>query len=181
MSKRLGKQEWIDAGLRAVARSGVEAVRVERLAEALKVTKGSFYWHFKDRNALLKALLEAWKARATNDIIAKVEAQGRDAGARLRALFTIVVQSDGRRDRAIRAWAAQDAMAQIALEEVDQRRLSYLVSLFRGLAFSKAEATARARLVYNALIGEFMMGMPTSQQQRLVEWLDIVLPMLVRK
>ena len=55
MSMRLSRQEWIDAGLKAMARDGVDAVRIERLAAALKVTKGSFYWHFKDRDALLEA------------------------------------------------------------------------------------------------------------------------------
>ena len=52
MSKRLGKTEWIDAGLKALARDGVDAVRVERLAERLCVTKGSFYWHFVVTRAL---------------------------------------------------------------------------------------------------------------------------------
>lgn len=180
MSKKLGKQEWIDAGLRAIAEYGADAVRVERLAEALSVTKGSFYWHFKDRDALLAELIEAWKARATNDIIAQVEARGGDAGARLRALFTIVMQSDGRLDRAIRAWTAQDPMARIALEQVDRRRIGYLTTLFRGLSFSPAEAMARARLVYHALIGQLMMGAPSTQRERFAEWLDIILPMLAR-
>lgn len=179
MSKRLGRQEWIDAGLLAIAEHGVDAVRVERLAAALGVTKGSFYWHFKDRNALLAALLEAWKARATNDIIAQVEAKGGDSAARLRTLFTMVTQLDGRLDRSIRAWAAQNANARTALEQVDRRRLDYLESLFLGLAFSPAEASARAWLVYHALVGQLMNGLPATQRKRLAELLDVVYPILV--
>lgn len=181
MNQRLSKREWIDAGLRALALHGAGAVRVERVAEALGVTKGSFYWHFKDREALLEALLDAWKARATNDVIEQVEAEGGDAGAKLRTLFTIVAQVDGRLDRAVRSWATQDPMAQNAMEQVDKRRLGYLESLFLGLGFTPAEAIARARLVYHALIGQFMMGTFESSHDRVAECLGIILPMLVRK
>ena len=181
VSKRLGRQEWINAGLKALAEHGAEAVRIERLADTLRVTKGSFYWHFKDRGALLEALLEAWQARATNAIIDQVEARGGDARTRLETLFTIVAQVDGRLDRAVRGWAAQDDMARSALEEVDRQRLGYLDMLFRGIGFTPAEAIARARLIYHALIGQFMMGAAVAHGDRLAECLDIILPMLVRK
>jgi AcrR family transcriptional regulator len=181
MNQRLGRQQWIDAGLRALASQGIDAVRVERLAEALGVTKGSFYWHFKNRGALLEALLETWQARATNAIIDQVEAKGGDAVARLQTLFTIVSEADGRLDREIRGWAAQDEIARRALDHVDRRRLGYLETLFLVIGFTAAEAVARARLVYYALIGEFMTGQITGRDQRLTERLDIVLPMLVRK
>jgi AcrR family transcriptional regulator len=181
MSARLGKQEWIDAGLAALAGEGVEAVRVERLALELRVTKGSFYWHFKDRAALLEALLEAWRARATNAIVDEVEARGGDPVARLRTLSTIVSRIDGRLDRAVRVWAGRDPMARAALDAIDRRRLDYLTALFRDLSFAPREAVARARLVYHALIGQFAMGERLAPDERLAERLDIVIPMLVRK
>ncbi|MGO4871203.1 MAG: TetR/AcrR family transcriptional regulator [Roseiarcus sp.] len=181
MNTRLGKQQWIDAGLRALSEYGVEAVRVERLAATLHVTKGSFYWHFKDRRSLLEALLETWRTRATNAIIDEVEAKGGDAVAKLRALSTIVSRIDGRLDRAVRVWAGQDEMARGALGEIDRRRLDYLTSLFAELSFTPEEAVARARLVYHALIGQFAMGERVVRAKRLAERLDIVIPMLVRK
>ncbi|MDH3596293.1 MAG: TetR/AcrR family transcriptional regulator [Rhodospirillales bacterium] len=180
MSKRLGKREWIDAGLKALAAQGVDAVRVEVLAKALGVTKGSFYWHFKNRNALLEAVLDAWKARATNDVIAQVEERNGDARARLRSLFTIVLESDGRLDREIRAWAAKDSAALAAIEHIDRRRLAYLESLFLGLDFTPIEAAARARLVYHALIGQFTMGLPAKPQSRPSKQFEIIFEMLVR-
>ena len=158
MSKRLGRDAWVVAGLKALADSGVEAVRVERLAGALGVTKGSFYWHFADRQALLAAVLEAWKARATADIITQVEAKGGDARARMHALMTIVFLSDGRLDRQVRAWAANDVQARLAQEEIDGLRTGYLERLFAGLGFGRAEARARARFAYHALIGQFAMA-----------------------
>ena len=181
MSRRLGKQQWINAGLRAVVKKGVEAVRIEPLAEALSVTKGSFYWHFKDRGALLDALLETWEARATSAVIDQVEGRGGDARAKLRSLFSIVGQVDGRLDRAIRAWAAVDETARKALERVDSRRLDYLQTLFLGVGFSPEEALARARLVYHALIGQFMMATAVGSEDRLTESINIVLPMLISK
>jgi AcrR family transcriptional regulator len=181
MSSRLGRNEWIDAGLKALAHGGVDAVRIERLADRLGVTKGSFYWHFKDRNALLLALLEAWQARATGAIIDAVEAKGGDARTRLTNLLTIVGDTDGRLDREVRGWAAQDKTARAVIVSVDRRRLDYLVTLFAEIGFAPAEALARARLVYHALIGQFMMGEAVAKGGRLAERLDIVLPMLVRR
>ena len=59
-SSRLDASAWIEAALEALADGGVEAVRVEPLAKALDVTKGSFYWHFADRRALIDAMLTSW-------------------------------------------------------------------------------------------------------------------------
>jgi len=181
MDRRLGPEQWIDAGLRALAQEGADAVRIERLAAKLHVTKGSFYWHFKDRGALMAAMLEAWQARATHAVIDEVEAKGGDAAERLRTLFSIVFRIEGRLDRAIRAWAAQDEAAAKAQAAIDRRRLDYLTGLFREMAFSQAEALGRARLVYHALIGQFAMGEKVADAERLAECLDIVHPMLVRR
>ena len=111
-----------------------------------------------------------------------MEAKGGDARAKLANLFTIVSVIEGRLlDRAIRSWAAQDRAAASALKEVDRQRLDYLLILFMGVGFNAAEALGRARLVYHALIGQFMMGEAVAHGDRLAECLDIVLPMLVAK
>lgn len=179
MKKRLEREDWISAGLRALAAYGVEAVRVERLAAALKVTKGSFYWHFKDRPALLAALLDAWKARATQDVITTVDAGATDPLQRLRALFALTVPNDGRLDLAVRAWAAQDVTAQAALDEIDARRLGYLETQFLALGFPAPAASARARFAYQALVGQFMMD-KLPPEARAAERLELILPMLAR-
>ena len=180
MSKRLGKDAWVVAALKALAENGVEAVRVERLAEALGVTKGSFYWHFADRQALLKAVLEAWKARATADIIAQVEAKGSDTRARLHALMVTVFSSDGRLDRQVRAWAANDGNARAAQDEIDRKRTGYLEGLFTDLGFGSAEARARARFAYHALIGQFALA-DGGKGKRAAAELELVFAMLVGK
>lgn len=175
---RLGQQHWIDAALRTLAGQGVDAVRVERLAGDLNVTKGSFYWHFANREALLLAVLEAWETRATNDIIKMVEAVGGDAKARLRTLGMEVFGSDGRLDRQIRAWSAHDPLARLAQQRIDARRLGYLGQLFGEMGFGPDAAKARALFSYQALIGQFAL---TAETRLTGEQLDHVFQMLVRR
>jgi AcrR family transcriptional regulator len=166
MADRLGRADWVAAAMRVLAGSGVEAVRVEPLAKRLGVTKGSFYWHFTGRPALLAAVLAEWERRATLAIIAEVEASGGGAGERLLALFRLALGADGRLDRRVRAWAVDDAAAAAVLRRVDRRRVGYLRRLFAALGFPQAQAGARARLAYSALVGGFELGLRTAGGER---------------
>lgn len=178
MNKKLGKQEWVEAGLRALSEQGIDKVRVEKLAEMLCITKGSFYWHFKNRQELLTALLEAWQLRATNEVIEAVERRGGDARSRLLSLFMIVMESDGRLDMAIRAWGAKEADVLKAVEHIDRRRLAYLQSLFEELGFSSAQARARSGLSYHALIGQYAMGVRVGPEDLRSAQFEIVFDLL---
>ncbi len=180
-NERLGKSDWVEAGLAALAEGGVETVRVELLAERLGVTKGSFYWHYANRDALLADMLVAWRRVATHAIIDEVEAAPGDALAKLKTLFAIVAKLEGRLELAVRRWAAVDARAREALIGIDIRRLDYLEALFRELGFDRGQARARGRLVYNALIGQFTRGVSAPSAERSREALAIVLPMLTRR
>ncbi len=178
MAEKLNRQDWIDRALRMLALSGVETVRVEPLAKALGVTKGSFYWHFRDRTALLEAMLDAWRERTTDAVIEHVEAAGGDAPTRLASLFRLTVQSEGRLERAIRSWAATDEAARAALAGVDARRIGYLLRLFQEIGLSPEAALSRARLAYLALIGQYMIK--ADQPDWLAESLDEIVPMMTR-
>ncbi len=164
---KLGRQDWIDLGLRVIAESGVEAVRVEPLAKLLDVTKGSFYWHFKNRDELLEAILHDWVSRETDSIIEKVEVAGGDASAKLLHLFELAIQDDGQVENAIRAWAVNDSKAAAVLNQVDQRRLGYTKDLFLEVGFTPFEAMVRARMAYYSLIGEYTLDTRTNQSDRL--------------
>lgn len=165
----LTRQDWIDQGLKTLAETGVETVRVEPLARLMGVTKGSFYWHFKNREDLLEAVLQEWVKRQTNSIIERVEAAGGDATAKLLYLFELAVQDDGRVENAIRAWATNDFRITAVLAKVDQRRLDYTKTLFLQVGFAPFEAMVRARMVYYALVGEFTIGARNDQAERLAE------------
>jgi AcrR family transcriptional regulator len=168
MRAQLGREDWVRAAIAALARGGVEAVRVEPLARRLRVTKGSFYWHFRDRPELLNALLDTWEARGTLAVIERVESLGGGPEQRLWRLFEIVVrEGQGAGEHAIRTWARTDPAAAEVLRRVDARRIQYLEGLFRQLGFAEEEAQARARLVYCALVGEWAMGVPASLDRRL--------------
>ncbi len=166
MDARLNRQDWLGAALGALARDGEAAIRVEPLAKRLGVTKGSFYWHFADRPALLAAVLAEWELRATDAVIVEVEAAGGDASARLALLFRITAGADGRLDRAVRAWAANDAGAATVQGRVDGRRLAYLAAQFAALGFPLDEAASRARIAYQSLIGRFVLGLDRRVEER---------------
>ncbi len=89
---------WIEAGLRALAAGGPDAVRIDQLAKSLGTSRGSFYWHFADRDALLTALLDTWERAATDEVIQRVESRGGDFRARLRRAGALTVSLDSRSD-----------------------------------------------------------------------------------
>ena len=174
---RLGRQDWIDLGLVVLAEEGVEAVRIEPLAKRMNMTKGSFYWHFKNRNDLLDAILAEWVELDTNGIIEQVDQLDAEPETKLLYLFELAYAdndfipglADGRIENAIRAWAKSDPKVAELIEHVDQQRLNYTKALFLDIGFSEAEAMVRARLAYYALVGEQTIGIAPHQTHRFDE------------
>jgi len=170
MRKRGGRagsltaEDWVRAALRALAKGGVGAVAVEPLAQQLGVTKGSFYWHFPTRDALLSAALEHWEKESTEAVIVAVDtiADPRDRLMRLGAGGGGRAPDDGTAgheippghglDLAI-ADAADDPLVRPVLQRVTARRIAYLDQCYRTLGFPADEARHRALLVYAAYIG----------------------------
>src|SRR3984957_15081175 len=104
---RTPRGRWVEEGLRALGDGGLDAVRIEPLAQAIGGTKGGFYWHFADRGALLNEVLDAWERANLDDVIEAVERGGGDARVRLRRLFGLAFAGTGalRTDLAVRDWA----------------------------------------------------------------------------
>jgi AcrR family transcriptional regulator len=156
---RLDRNRWLHAAFEALAETGAEGVRINPLCARLGVTKGSFYWHFESRDALLAAVLAAWETAGTEDIITTVDANDAPAAQRLRLLLSITFAESSRNDRieaAIRAWAASDPNAAAAVARVDARRVAYVRDLLQATGLSRAVATHRSTLLYRTLIGEFV-------------------------
>lgn len=166
-SPRLSRESWIDAALALLAKGGSEAVRVEPMARRLRVTKGSFYWHFRDRRELLAAALRRWEEVETLAVRDAVEAGGGTAVERLRRLFAIAFE---RRimalEVALRSWAARDRGAREAVVRVDGLRLAYLRDLFMEAGLARAEAEARGFLAYATLFGESFVRSPSGAERR---------------
>ena len=169
MKERLNEGAWVDIALRVLADDGVEAVRVEPLARALGVTKGSFYWHFADRRALLDASLERWERQATHDVIERVERDREAPDDRLRELTRLVFRHGGPLDRAVRAWAAHDDAAASAVARVDARRYGFVRELLEDHGLPRDTAAMRGRFLYTALVGEQHITLKLSPKRR-VAW-----------
>lgn len=151
---RLDATAWTEAALELLATQGVDGVRVELLAKRLEVTKGSFYWHFKDRDALYDSMLIHWRRRTTLGLIERLDRGEATPEARLRRLLQLPVvgRSSARAadvELAIRLWSRRDERARHALEEVDQLRLRYIAGLLTECGVAKDEAEPRAILAYS--------------------------------
>ncbi len=150
---RTPRGKWIEEGLRALAAGGPDAVRIEPLAQALGVTRGGFYWHFDDRNALLGELLDRWERATTEEVMERLEREGGDAGAKLRRLLALTSSAVLMTDLAVRDWARREPAVAERLRRVDNRRMEYMRALFGALCSNPDEIEARCMLFFSLLIG----------------------------
>ncbi|WP_199521376.1 TetR/AcrR family transcriptional regulator [Jiangella anatolica] len=162
--RRLSRDDWAEAALTAIAAGGLAAVAVEPLAARLHATKGSFYWHFANRDALLDAALARWEERTTTDVIGEITAMDGEPADRLRRLITRVV-GIAERDAvgpALLATAADERVA-AALDRVTRARIGLIVALFEDAGFAPAAAHRRALLAYSAYLGHAELAHSTPQ------------------
>lgn len=147
--------------MQTLADAGLDGVKVETLARQLGVTKGSFYWHFKDRRALLDAMLESWRDGRIEDIRSRTRAEPGQEIAQLQQLidtYSLVRNRRGMQvELAVRDWARHDLAARATLDEVDAVRLECSAALFRAAGRSADEAASRSLLLYAYVFGLGMM------------------------
>jgi AcrR family transcriptional regulator len=156
---RTPRGRWVDEGLRALAAGGPDAVRIEALAQALGVTKGGFYGHFADRNALLTEMLDAWERRSTDEVLERVERKGGDVRTKLRRAGALTFSDELLPvDLAIREWARREPVVAERMRRVDNRRMDYLRSLFRAICADEEEVEARSLLAFSMVIGHHFMA-----------------------
>ena len=166
---RLSARDWTEAALQALARGGLPAVAVEPLAKSLGATKGSFYWHFADRNALLQATLELWEQRDTDQVLAGID-ETQDAARRLRDLVELALLSvqrgthagAGSIELALQSSATHPMVAPV-LRRVTQRRVAALTELYSARGLSQARARDQALLAYTAYLGHVQMAHATPE------------------
>jgi len=162
--------EWIKAGFAELARSGVEGVRVEVLAKNLGVTKGGFYRRFRDRAALLEAMLESWRAGRIAAIEQHADLGGGPPRERLRALIRLYSERTNTEgmaiELAIRQWARSDAAAALSVARVDAARLKVVGQLYRAMGLADDEAEAEAFLFYCFIFGQSLLFLERGQRGR---------------
>jgi AcrR family transcriptional regulator len=156
---RTPRGAWVHAALRALAAGGPDAVRIEALAVGLGVSKGGFYWHFADRQALLQEMLDTWEKGWTEDLIARVDSQPGDPRAKLQQLFELVSSPDGLAvELAVRDWSRRDSDVAERLRRVDNRRIGYLRSLFGQFCEDENDVEVRSMLAYSLVIGSYFIA-----------------------
>lgn len=155
---RTPRGAWTEAALKALAAGGPEAVRVEALAASLGVSKGGFYWHFKDRRALLDEMLDSWEKSMVEDVIAQVESEPAEPRVKLAHLFALASSVDFSVELAIRDWARRDQGVTARLRRIDSRRMAYLRLLFGQLCTDEDEVEARSMLTYSLFVGSYFIA-----------------------
>ncbi|HUP91337.1 MAG TPA: TetR/AcrR family transcriptional regulator [Solimonas sp.] len=157
----LNAADWAEAALDAIAAGGLDAVAVEALARQLGVTKGSFYWHFPNRDALLRAALARWEQAETDDILARVGPEP-DPYERIVKLFRAANASyrAGRLYLAIAAAEDNPVVSQF-VRRVSERRMDYLFDCYRALGFPAAQARHWARFAYATFMGNLQIRRDT--------------------
>jgi len=163
---RQSKKSWLDAALQALASGGVDKVRVESLAKNLGVTKGSFYWHFKDREQFLDELLSFWAEQSTQTVITNPN-YPTDSKERVRAVAEDIVRRDlGKMDPHIRSWTQYDKRRGKVVAKIDKMRFEFLRDLFLAAGFSITGASLRAQSLYRYVLGEQFISGRESMGQR---------------
>jgi AcrR family transcriptional regulator len=164
---RTPRYAWIAAARQALAEGGPGAVRVEVLAASLGVSKGGFYWHFANRDALLDEVLGAWETAMVDDVITQVSAATDDPRAMIRYLFDLAPTADFALELALREWSRRDRGVARRVRSVDRRRMAWLRSIFGQLTSDPDEVDARSMLAYSLLIGSWFIVAHPDRRTRL--------------
>jgi len=163
------RADWLSVAIDALKQGGIDAVQITGLARALDITRGSFYWHFENRDDLLRAILEEWRARNTGVMLEALHG-ARDLDDGLLSLFSVWVDHtrfDPGLDQAVRDWArhAPD-IADIAASE-DENRITAIAGFLTSHGFAHPEAFIRARVIYLTQVSYYALGITDPVPDRL--------------
>ncbi|MBS7689805.1 TetR/AcrR family transcriptional regulator [Pseudomonas lalucatii] len=170
---------WLQAAYDSLVESGVEAVRIQPLAKKLNLSRTSFYWFFKDREELLAALLERWRAKNTGNLVSQADAYAESIAEATLNVFDCWLNPalfDSQFEFAVRSWALQEARVADAVEVADRARLKALSGMFERFGYEPISADVRARSTYLTQIGYISMNTredALTRMQRIPEYVRI--------
>jgi len=168
--RTLAREDWIEAARAELIARGISAVKVGRLARNLRVTRGSFYWHFSTHQELLRNLLQLWEHSNTRPFEDALTREGPRLGHQ--EFFSIINlyleedRYDPAFDTAVRNWARISKAAAAAVRRVDDRRIDILHRIFADLGYSDPEALVRARITYFHQVGYYAIDMQEDPEIR---------------
>ena len=157
-SKQLSKDAWLKHTLKTIGEVGIANIQIESLAKDLNVTKGSFYWHFKGRDALLNDALSYWYETATRIIGRAANRSFSDPIDRLRYFFSLAFNQrydvpGGPVERALQEWARVSEAASKTTQRVDQERIRLIADAYIELGKSEVDARRIATMALGQIIG----------------------------
>jgi AcrR family transcriptional regulator len=152
----LSRENWARAALEEIGEAGIAGVTVDELAGRLGATRGSFYWHFSDRDELIDEALGLWEKESTTERLPALEAIA-DPLKRLRALRKAVYEEPADAAELMLSCAGDDPVASPVFARVTKRRISVLQRIFTDLGFSENEAADRAWLAYAFYLGHHQL------------------------
>lgn len=164
---KLSRSDWLAASMDALLLEGVEGIHIEPLARRLNVTKGSFYWHFKDRQELLNGVVEYWTTRMVDAVRAHDTLTGTASERLLEVMEEITQQDRGRYEAAMRMWGASDERVAKAVRRVDEARLKWTSDLFLEMGFTSEQAEIRGRMMVFYEYGEAEFSIKAPVEKRL--------------
>ena len=167
--RRKSREDWIAAARKVLVTSGVDSVKVDRLANDLRATRGSFHWHFTDREELLNALLHDWEV---NNYVAISTIRARWASSKpdLSELIELWVREGTESPAfgmAIRTWARGDASVEEVMHRVDNEWINLMQLLFSPDIYDESERLVRARVVYFHQVGYHALALREPREERL--------------
>jgi AcrR family transcriptional regulator len=157
-TRRLTRDDWLTAALKALAESGPDSLKPDRLARTLGVSRGSFYWHFADVTAFHHAIFERWELVAVDTPLDRSSAsEGQSAEAALQRLIAIAFTAPSALERAVFRWAVSYPLATAAVKKVNARRLVLLETMFAATGQHREAMATNARILYWAYLGRVLL------------------------
>jgi AcrR family transcriptional regulator len=178
----LSVEDWVAAANDLLVSENIRGVQIPTLCLKLKVTKGSFYWHFSSREDLLRALLNSWRRHMTLNISSKLRRVSTGATSTLRALLALPRKkfsaAGAAIEMSIRDWGRRERFAQDVLREVDQTRLRTFEQSFQSLGFSPREARIRGYIAYAVMMGDSILKETLREQVATDEFVELAVQLL---
>lgn len=161
VNQRLCREDWLREAIEVLAKEGGSILTIEALVRRLGVSRGSFYWHFKDRTDFIQQLVNYWSLIFTQTVAEEISQSKGSAEERLFSLMEqITVNQLNRYDIPIRAWASRDSAASRVVKKVDEFRFNYVRSLFEEIGFKGEELEMRTLIfvIFHSMEPGFFAG-----------------------
>jgi AcrR family transcriptional regulator len=165
---RLSREEWLRLALDAVATKGQAKLRIHELVKHLGVTRGSFYWHFKDRDDFVRQLVDFYHRWATDEVLVEVERVGGDAANRLKTVMRFVAKIElGKYENAMMSWGVQEEIVAQSFEIAIRRRIEFIRTLFLQLGYEGQELETRTLAFVGYMMIIFSSESPSVREEHL--------------